>query len=255
MHAKSLFDLTGKVAIVTGSSMGIGSYMAKGLSEAGAKIVICARRIERGMDVVKQIEEAQGELLCLKCDISSKSDVEHMVEETLKKWGRIDILVNNAAITWGAITEDMKIEDWEKVLKINLTGTFICTQTVGRAMIKQGGGKIINVSSIGGIAGVDYFDAIAYVTTKGGIIAFTKDLAVKWAKYGITVNAIAPGYVLTHMSEPIHNKVKDKVLNRIPLGRFGNEDDFKGVVLFLASRASDYITGHVLVVDGGYLAI
>src|SRR3990170_8531594 len=176
MNVKSLFYLTGNVAIVTGSSMGIGSYMAKGLSEAGAKVVICSRRIEKGNNVIKEIEDAQGEVLSFKCDISSKNDVEYMVEETLKKWGRIDILINNAGITWGAVTENMKIEDWERVLKINLTGTFICTQSIGKVMIKQRCGKIINVTSIGGIVGVDYFDAIAYVTSKGGIISFTKDL-------------------------------------------------------------------------------
>jgi NAD(P)-dependent dehydrogenase (short-subunit alcohol dehydrogenase family) len=256
MDVHSLFDLTGKTAIVTGAGIGLGRQMACALAEAGCDIVICSRKVERCEDAASEIEKKGVKALALRCDISKGEEIEGVVSETARKFGKIDILVNNAGRTWGSPAEEIQIENWTKVVDVNVTGTFQFTQRVGREMIKQGNGKIINIASYAGLLGSDpeYMDAIAYSVSKGAIVALTRDLATKWAKHNINVNAIAPGWFSTHMTEWSISNMGDKILNRLLIKRFGGEDDLKGAVVYLASRASDYMTGQILCVDGGLTA-
>ena len=255
VSAKQLFDLTGRVAIVTGGSIGLGRQMAEGLAEMGANVVLCARKQERCQQAAMELQELGIRAISLACDVKSQASVQEMVEATLSQFGRIDVLINNAGISWGAPTEEMRLEDWNKVIETNLTGTFLCAQAVGKTMIRQGRGKIINIASVAGLVGAPpELPAIGYHASKGGVISFTKDLACKWARHNIQVNAIAPGWFPTHMSSKVIERYKDLFLSHIPLGRFGNEHDLKGAAVFLASDASNFVTGHVLVVDGGQSA-
>lgn len=254
---KELFDLTGRVAIVTGGYTGLGYQIAEGLAEAGANIVICARRLDRCQEAAERLSSTLGvQTLAVKCDVSSVEDVDAMVQATLEKFGHIDILVNNAGIAWGESDETISLENWEKVLKVNLTGVFICCQRVGRVMLQAGYGKIINMGSVSGVVGIEYMDSPPYVAAKGALISMTKNLAVKWAKRGVYVNCLAPGFFSTHMSElffRLEGK-REAVIEDVPLGRLGGPDELKGPAVFLASPASDFVTGHVLLVDGGHSA-
>jgi gluconate 5-dehydrogenase len=255
VNVKELFDLTGRVAIVSGGSIGLGLQMAEGLAEVGANLVLCARKKERCEEAAEALRAHGVETLALGCDVKDKTEIEQVVEKTLAKFGRIDILVNNAGVSWGAPVEEMTLEQWDKVLSTNLTGTFLFCQAVGKAMTARRAGKIINIASVAGLGGASAeLQAIGYHASKGGVIAFTKDLACKWAPHNIQVNAIAPGWFPTHMSDWIIEKHKDSLLEKIPLGRFGSDHDLKGAAVFLASDASAYVTGHVLVVDGGQTA-
>lgn len=254
MHIKDLFDLTGKTAIITGGGRGLGEQIAEGLADAGANIVLCSRKKEACDVVASRLSESGvGEAIGLKCDVTSQEDIKNVVEETINKFGRIDILVNNSGATWGSPAVDMPIAAWEKVMNVNVTGTFLMSQEVGKHMIKQGSGKIINISSIAGLGGTDpmFMDTIGYNTSKGAVISFTKDLAAKWGRYNINVNSIAPGFFPTKMSKAIIENGNDYFMNRTPLKRYGSNQDLKGAAVFLATAASDYITGDVLVVDGG----
>lgn len=256
MKVIDLFSLEGKTAIVTGGATGLGLQMATGLAEAGSNIVICSRKLERCQEMADQIKALGVKALAFHCDLTQEQEIDQVVKETIKELGRIDILVNNSGGTWGAPVEEIRIQDWKKVIDLNVTGTFQFTQKAGREMIKQEKGKIVNIISYAGLKGTDpeYLNAIAYNTSKGAIANFTKDLAVKWAKYGIQVNAIAPGFFVTHMSKWMLDNKGAKILDRLLIKRFGTEDDLKGAVVFLASRASDYVTGHILCVDGGLMA-
>ncbi|MGE5575571.1 MAG: SDR family oxidoreductase [Syntrophothermus sp.] len=256
MNVRQLFDLTGRVAVVTGGSMGLGIQFARALAELGANLALCARKVERCEEAAEELRQLGVKALALQCDVTNPADVQALVDRTLEEFGRIDILVNNAGVSWGGPMEDLPLEQWNKVMAANVTGTFLCTQAVGRLMIQQKGGKIINLASVAGLGGSppEVMDAVVYSASKGAVIAFTRDLACKWAKYNINVNAIAPGWFPTHMSEWIIEHRKDLLLPHIPLGRFGGEDDLKGAIAFLASDASNYVTGHVLVVDGGVSA-
>jgi gluconate 5-dehydrogenase len=256
MNVKQLFDLTGRVAIITGGSIGLGRQMAEGLAEMGAHLVLCARKRERCQEAAEELQKLGGKALALACDVKSPAGIQEVVDTALARFGRIDVLVNNAGVSWGAPAEQMRLEDWTKVLDTNLTGTFLCAQAVGKVMIKQGRGKIINVASVAGLGGAQRgtVQAIGYHASKGGVIAFTKDLACQWAAHNIQVNAIAPGWFPTHMSGWVIEHKKELLLEQIPLHRFGSDHDLKGAAVFLASAASDYITGHVLVVDGGQTA-
>jgi NAD(P)-dependent dehydrogenase (short-subunit alcohol dehydrogenase family) len=256
MGILSFFDLTGRVAIITGGGAGLGHQMAEALAEAGSNLVLCSRKLQNCEEVAHEIEKVGVKALALRCDIAKKDEIEQVVRETVKHFGRVDILVNNAGRTWGSPVEDYPLEQWNKVIEVNLTGTFLCAQAAGKEMIKQKSGKIINLSSYGGLMGSDpeYMDAIAYNATKGAIVTFTKDLAVKWAKYNIRVNAIAPGWFETQMTKWSTEERGAKILDRLLIKRFGGEEDLKGMVVFLASKASDYITGQILCVDGGLTA-
>ena len=252
VNVKQLFDLSGRVAIITGGSIGLGRQMAEGMAEMGANVVLCARKQERCQQAAQELGRLNVNGMAIACDVKSQTSVQEMVQATLAKFGRIDILLNNAGISWGAAVHNMRLEDWTKVIETNLTGTFLCAQAAGEVMIRQGQGKIINIASVAGLGGAPpQLPAIGYHASKGGVIAFTKDLACKWAGHNIQVNAIAPGWFPTHMSNRILEHHRDLFLSHIPLRRFGNEHDLKGAAVFLASAASDYVTGHVLVVDGG----
>jgi NAD(P)-dependent dehydrogenase (short-subunit alcohol dehydrogenase family) len=255
VSVKELFNLSGRVAIITGGSMGLGRQMAEGLAEMGANLVLCARKKERCEQAAEELKRLGVETLALGCDVKNPGDVQGVVEATAARFGRIDILINNAGTSWGAPVEAMKLEHWNKVIETNLTGTFLFSQAVGKVMVPQRRGKIINITSVAGLRGAPpEFQAIGYHASKGGVIAFTKDLACKWGIHNIQVNAIAPGWFPTHMSEVVIERNKEAFLKRIPLGRFGNEHDLKGAAVFLSSGASDFVTGHVLVVDGGQTA-
>jgi NAD(P)-dependent dehydrogenase (short-subunit alcohol dehydrogenase family) len=253
MRVQELFDLSGQVAVVTGGGDGLGRVFATALGEAGADVVICSRKIEKCEAAAHEIEKLGVRSLAVQCDIVRENDVENVVRETMKKFQRIDILVNNAGRTWGENPEDFTMEDWQKVIDLNINGTFRITQKVGHEMIKKKRGKIINISSYAGLRGTDpeYLNAIPYNTSKGGIIAFTRDLATKWAKYNIHVYCIAPGWFQTKMTKWVYENRRENIFSRSLIKRFGVDDDFKGVIVFLASRASDFMTGQILSVDGG----
>ncbi len=254
-NVKDLFNLTGRVAIVTGGSIGLGRQIAEGLAEMGANLVLCARKKERCQQAAEDLQQLGVGTLALGCDVKNPADIQAVVDAAFSQFGRVDVLVNNAGISWGAPVEEMRLEDWNKVIETNLTGTFLCAQAVGKVMIKQGRGKIINIASVAGLGGAPAaLPAIAYHASKGGVISFTKDLACKWATHNIQVNAIAPGWFPTHMSNRALEHNREFFLSQIPLRRFGSEHDLKGAAVFLASDASDYVTGHVLVVDGGQSA-
>jgi NAD(P)-dependent dehydrogenase (short-subunit alcohol dehydrogenase family) len=255
MHTRELFDLSGRVAIVTGGSIGLGRQMARGLAEMGANVVLCARKKERCETTAEELRSLGVKSMALGCDVKDPASVKDVVDATIADFGRIDILINNAGTSWGAPVEEMRLEHWNKVIETNLTGTFLFSQAAGKVMIGQRKGKIINIASVAGIHGAPpEFQAIGYHASKGGVIAFTKDLACKWGVHNIQVNAIAPGWFPTNMSKVVIERNKDYFLKRIPLHRFGGGDDLKGAAVYLASSASDYVTGNVLVVDGGQTA-
>jgi gluconate 5-dehydrogenase len=256
MTVNELFNIEGKVALVSGGGDGIGRAMALGLAEAGAKVVVFSRRLDKCQEVAREIESRGGHTLAFACNILKDTDIEGVVAETLRVFGQIDILVNNSGRTWGAAPEDIAFENWKKVVDLNLNATFRCTQIVGREMIKRKQGKIINISSYSGSRGTDpeYLNAIAYNTTKGALNTFTQDLAVKWATHNITVNAIAPGWFPTKMTKWTFDHQGEAILARIPLKRYGGMEEIAGAVVFLASPASNYITGQIIAVDGGLTA-
>jgi NAD(P)-dependent dehydrogenase (short-subunit alcohol dehydrogenase family) len=255
MNTKQLFDLSGRVALVTGGATGLGLQMATGLAEMGAHLILCARKVERCEQAAAELEKLGVKTLAMACDVKNPVAVESVVGAAVAKFGRIDILINNAGTSWGAPVEEMKLEHWNKVIETNLTGTFLFAQAVGKVMVPARRGKIINISSVAGIHGAPpQFQAIGYHASQGGVIAFTKDLACKWGIHNIQVNAIAPGWFPTDMSSVVMERNKDYFLSRIPLGRFGGEKDLKGAAVFLASDASDYVTGQILAVDGGQTA-
>jgi NAD(P)-dependent dehydrogenase (short-subunit alcohol dehydrogenase family) len=256
LNTSELFDLSGRVAIVTGGGSGIGRQMAHGLAEAGADVVLCARKPERCERVAEELRALGVRSLGLRCDVRDAAEVEEVVDRTRADLGRIDILVNNAGTSWGAPAEDYPLEGWRKVIDVNLTGVFLCSQAAGRVMIEQRSGRIVNVASVTAFGGAppELLNAVAYNAAKGGVVSLTRDLATKWARYGITVNAIAPGWFPTDMNKVLLEGREDSYLEHIPLRRFGGPDDLKGAVVFLSSRASDYVTGQTLLVDGGYSA-
>jgi NAD(P)-dependent dehydrogenase (short-subunit alcohol dehydrogenase family) len=256
MSVRELFDLTGKVAIVTGGGSGIGRQMAEGLAEAGADLVLCARKAERCERAAAELEQLGVRALGLGCDVRDPEQVQAVVGRAVHELGSVDVLVNNAGTVWGAAPEDMPLDGWQKVVDVNLTGVFLFSQAAGRVMIERRGGSIVNIASVSGLHGAppEVVNTIVYHATKGGVIAFTRDLAWKWAPRGIRVNAIAPGWFPSDMSSFVLDSHGDELKRRIPLARFGGPDDLKGAVVYLASSASAYVTGHTLVVDGGQSA-
>jgi NAD(P)-dependent dehydrogenase (short-subunit alcohol dehydrogenase family) len=256
MRPQELFDLSEKTAIVTGGGSGIGRQMTFALAELGANVVVCARKLERCERTASELSEFGVRALALRCDVRQPEDIEALVEKTVDEFGHLDVLVNDAGTSWGASAEEMPIEGWQKVIDVNLTGLFLVSQAVARRMIAQHGGAIINIASVAGLHGSPpgVMDAVSYSASKGGVIALTRDLAWKWARYGIRVNAIAPGWFPSDMSKVLLDRFGDALITRIPLGRFGGPDDLKGAVALLASPAGAYITGQTLVVDGGQTA-
>ena len=257
MHVRELFDLSGKIALVTGGSRGLGLQMASALAEAGAALALTARKADELEQAAAQLRERGFRALAVPGDVARPEDAEAVVARALAEYARVDILVNNAGATWGAEVLDMPLDAWRKVMDTNVTGTFLMIQAVGRAMIGAGrGGKIVNIASVAGLIGTNagVLDAIGCSASKGAVIALTRDLAVKWARHGITVNALAPGFFPTKMTRWLIDHRGEAILDTIPLGRLGGDDDLKGAAVFLASRASDFMTGQVLVVDGGQTA-
>ncbi|BCJ85444.1 SDR family oxidoreductase [Effusibacillus dendaii] len=253
---QQLFDLSGKTAIVTGGGRGLGEQIAVGLAEAGADVVVCSRKKENCDEVAGKIKAIGRQSLSFGCDVTNPEDADRVVKETLNAFGKIDILINNSGISWGAPTEEYPLDKFNQVLNVNVTGLFIMSRAVGVEMQKRNYGRILNVASVAGLVGSDprAMNAIAYNASKGAVISFTKDLAVKWAKKGITVNALAPGFFPTKMSQGLLKMYGDVILEGTPMGRFGAEDELKGAAVFFASDASSYITGQVLPVDGGVTA-
>ncbi len=248
-----LFDITGKNAIVTGASRGLGRAIAIGLAKAGADLVVTD--ILDVKETVEEVRKAGRNAIGLKVDVTSRKDVEEMIKHVINKFGRIDILVNNAGIYRSAPAESMSEEDWDKVVDVNLKGEFLCAQEAGKQMIKQREGKIVNIASVAGQFASP--QSAAYNASKAGIISLTKTLAVEWAKHNIQVNSICPGVFTTPMTEGL---MEDKIfLNTVrkdvPMARAGRPEELVGAVIFLASKASSYVTGHALVVDGGWTAI
>lgn len=253
MGIYDLFRLDNKTAIITGGGRGLGEQMAYALAEAGANIVICSRKIDACRKVAKEIEEKfHVQTLALPCDISNKQQIEEVVQTIVDQFGTIDILVNNSGVSWSSSLFDLEENQWDKVMDINLKGTFLFSQAVAKVMKKQKSGKIINISSVLGLLGVDprFVNTIAYNTSKGAIIALTRDLSAKLGFYGITVNALAPGLFQTDLTKSL-DSISSILLDKIPLKRFGISEDLKATIVYLASPASNYVTGHTLVIDGG----
>jgi gluconate 5-dehydrogenase len=247
-----LFNLSGRVAIVTGGSRGLGEEMAEGLAEAGAALVLCARRDEWLTPTVERFK-AQG-VRCegLVADVARPADVQAVVDAAMQAFGQIDILVNNAGITWGARPEEMPLDKWQKVLDINLTGAFLFAQAAGREMLKRQYGRIINVASIAGLhASVHGPHYAGYAATKAGLMGLTRELAASWGRDGIRVNAIAPGFFHSRLADPAIPLVEPSIKASCPIPRVGAAGELKGVAVFLAADASNYMTGQVIVVDGG----
>lgn len=256
MKSLELFNLTGKTAVVSGGGRGIGRTIALALAEAGANIAVGSRDEQACIGTAREIAAATGKkTLSGKLDVSERQSIEEFVKLAREKLGSVDILVNNSGATWGAPFEEMPLEKWERVIRVNLTGTFLMCQSVIPIMRETKWGRIVNVASVAGLRGSPTFmHASGYSASKGGIIALTKELAVKLAEQGITVNAIAPSFFPTKMSRPLTDRFGEVIRQDNPMKRMGEDDDLKGVAVFLASEASRYITGQVIPVDGGQTA-
>jgi len=253
---QNLFDLSGRVAIVTGGATGLGLQMAGALAEAGANIVITSRKKENCEAAAQGIAKLGVKAIAVGCDVTKADQVEKLRDETLAAFGRADILVNNAGRAWVAPPEDMPLDRWQEVLDLNITAPFLCAQAFGREMIKARRGKIINIASIAGLVGRNpkAYNSLAYGTSKGALVNFTRDLAVKWAQHNVQVNCICPGFFVTDINRAMYEKNKANVDREIPLGRTGGPDDLKGLAVLLASDASAFMTGAIIPVDGGAVA-
>ncbi|HWG57636.1 MAG TPA: 3-oxoacyl-[acyl-carrier-protein] reductase [Candidatus Acidoferrales bacterium] len=244
-----MFSLADQVALVTGASQGIGRATAIALAEAGAKVAVAARNAEQLGILVSEIESRGGSALAVPMDVSDAAQVKSGFQQALAKFGRLDILVNNAAITRDTLALRMKLDDWDAVLRTNLTGAHLCIQQALGAMLKQRSGRIINVTSV--VAQTGNAGQANYVASKAGLIGLTRAIAAEVASRSITVNAVAPGFIETPMTDPLPQALKDKMKSLIPLGRFGTDRDVAATILFLASPGASYITGQVLGVNGG----
>lgn len=256
MQTPQLFDLTGQTALVTGGGRGIGESIAIGLAEAGADVVIASRKLDACERVAEIIESHGRRAWAVAADVSKLEDIERLVDDTLSRVSRLDILVNNAAFAWGAPMLEHTPKAWDRVFDLNLRGLFFLSQRVAQHMIDAGGGNIIHISSMAALRGAsdELEPSIAYTASKGALHTLTRDMAIKLAPHGIRVNAIAPGAFDTAMLEHIKRDQErhQKFVDRMPLGRVGGADDAKGAVVYLASAASAFVTGHILVVDGGW---
>ena len=251
-----LMNLEGRVGVVTGGATGLGLQMATALAEAGANVVICSRKLENCEEAAHGIEKLGVKALAYGCDVTKPDQVEAMKEAVMKKFARVDMLMNNAGRAWVAPPEDMPLDRWQQVMDLNINAALICSQAIGREFIKQKHGKIINIASIAGLVGRNpaAYSSIAYSTSKGALVHFTRDLAVKWAQYNIQVNCIAPGFFVTPLNEKLFEKNRDYLEAEVPSHRTGGPDDLKGAAVLLASQASNHITGVILPVDGGTIA-
>jgi len=252
---RDLFDLTGRIAIVTGAASGLGEAISYGLATFGADVVAADMDAPGLSRVCGKIQEMGRKTMAVACDVRSAEEIRSMVAQCLEAFDRIDILVNNAGISRRALAEEMTREQWDEVLAVDLTGPFLCSQEVGRVMIRQGGGRIINIASVAGIVGLKTGNA-NYCAAKGGLISMTRALALEWTKYNVLVNAIAPTHIRTPLIESLLGDPQRKAyfLGNVPLGRLGEVSEIVGPVVFLASDAATLVTGTVLCVDGGHTA-
>lgn len=246
---RETLELLGKVALVTGAAQGIGKAIALLLAEKGADVVVSDINVEKAQETAREVEEKGRKSMALKVNVADPDEVEQMVETIIEKFSRIDILVNNAGITRDKLLLRMSSEDWDAVLDVNLKGVFNCTKSVIKYMSKQRSGKIVNIASVVGLMG--NVGQANYAASKAGVIGFTKTVAREFAQRGININAIAPGYIQTPMTEVLPEKVKEELMRLIPMGRLGQPEDVAQAVLFLVSEASNYVTGQVLNVNGG----
>jgi len=249
-----LFDLTDKVALVTGGGRGLGKQIAEVYAEMGCHLALCSRNKENCEAVGEMLRNEYGvQVISYSLDVTNEFQIEEVVSQVLEDFGKIDILVNNSGATWGTPVEEMPLEAWNKVLNVNVTGTFLMSKAVGKHMIERQYGKIINIASAAGLTvrPPEITNSIGYTTSKAAVNHFTRDLAIKWARHNIYVNAIAPGMFRTKMTKGTLNQKEDTILETIPLRKIGDENMLKGAALYLATKASDFVTGTVLSVDGG----
>ncbi|HUL56542.1 MAG TPA: SDR family oxidoreductase [Usitatibacter sp.] len=253
MGTRELFELKGKVALITGGSRGLGLQIAEGLGEMGCKVAITARKADELAEASRHLSSLGIENLTVVNDLSKLEAIPSIVDEVVKRFGTIDILVNNAGATWGAKAEDYPDEAWRKVMTLNIDAMFHLSREVGkRCLIPNKGGKIVNIASIAGLrGGPSDMHTIAYNTSKGAAVNFTRALASEWGPYGINVNAVCPGFFPTKMANGILERIGERVVKSTPLRRLGGDEDLKGVVVFLASNAARHITGQCIAVDGG----
>jgi NAD(P)-dependent dehydrogenase (short-subunit alcohol dehydrogenase family) len=255
---RELFDLSGSVALVTGGGRGLGEQMARGLAQAGAAVAVASRKLEACEGVARELADAYGaRTLALRLDVASEEDVRAAVDTVENELGPVDLLINNSGTSWGAPAAEMPLEAWQRVMEVNVTGTFLCSREVGRRLIARGTpGAILNIASIAGLRGSppEVLDAAGYAASKGAVIAYTRDLAVKWARHGIRVNALAPGFFRTKMTEAVLDRAEKQVARVVPLGRVGGDDELAAAAVFFLSPASGYVTGQILAVDGGMTA-
>jgi gluconate 5-dehydrogenase len=255
---QQLFDLGGQVALVTGGSRGLGLQIAEALGEAGARILLCSRKPEDLEEAAADLQAKGIDTRWVAADLADAQQVQRVADEAMQRLGQVDILVNNAGATWGAAAEDYPLEAWDKVMNLNVRSIFLMSQAIGRlSMIPRRQGRIINVASIAGLSGASSdMKFIAYGTSKGAVVNFTRTLAGEWGPYGITVNALAPGYFPSKMTRGTLERVGvDTLAAKAPLRRIGDDDDLKGAALLFASAAGKHITGQVLAVDGGVSAV
>ncbi len=249
---QQLFDLSGRAAIVTGGSRGLGLEIAEGLAEAGASLMLCARREQWLAPAIEAMRKQGARAEGMVCDVTDAGQVEAVVSAAMAAFGRLDILINNAGVSWGAAPEEMALEQWQRVLDTNLTGAFLFAQAAGREMLKAQRGAIVNIASVAGLRSSVHGPHYAgYVASKAGLMGLTRELAASWGPRGIRVNAIAPGFFHSRLADPIIALVEPSIQARNPIPRVGEPGELKGVAAFLASDASSYITGQVIAVDGG----
>jgi NAD(P)-dependent dehydrogenase (short-subunit alcohol dehydrogenase family) len=249
---QQLFDLTGRVAIVTGGSRGLGREIAEGFAEAGASLMLCARREEWLTPTLEAMRARGFKVEGAICDVAVPDQVQSVIDRTLAAFGQVDILVNNAGLSWGELPERMPLDKWNKVLDVNLTGAFLFSQAAGRAMLARRYGRIINIASIAGMQGlVNGPHYVGYAASKAGLIGLTRELAATWGRAGIRVNAIAPGFFHSRLADGAIAQTEPSIKASSPIPRVGDAGELKGVAVFLAADASNYITGQTIVVDGG----
>jgi NAD(P)-dependent dehydrogenase (short-subunit alcohol dehydrogenase family) len=252
-----LFSLAGRVAVVTGASSGLGVSLAEGLAAAGAKLVLSARREDRLKELAARLERGGCECLAVRCDVAEEASIDELVARTLERFGRADVLVNNAGITEVVPAAEEPVESFDRVLAVNLRGVFVCAQRFGRHMIERGGGAIVNVASMLGLVGSGQVPQASYAASKGGVINLTRELAAQWARKGVRVNALAPGWFASEMTAEMFGSEQSQawMRSRTPMGRPGREGELVGALLFLASDASSFVTGQTLAVDGGWTIV